>query len=299
MTENPHSSPTAQEDLVSDLKLADALRVNDIPPCPRILQSIASEMRKEAPDMKMLAAQIGSDVALSASLLLLANSALYRRRQPVHSVQDAINWLGLSTIASAIAALQLKRLLPPGLQMERFWDTSAHVARLSAWLAERLGRSVGCKPDEAFTFGLFRDCGIPILLVRYPYYAATLTRANETRDRPFTDVEEDEFPTNHAVAGSLLSEGWWLPEKISLAIRHHHARAALTARSPLRNGEPELIAIAQLAEYLWQQISGLSKNFEWEKLGELCLARLKLDEAALPELIEEARRLLGSEPTIL
>jgi len=140
---------------------------------------------------------------------------------------------------------------------------------------------------------LFRDCGIIILLCRFPDYAASLARANQNAELSFTSVEQLDFPTDHSVIGALLAQNWWLSDEMCQAIRHHHDRHAIDMfDSGLPMGSRYLIALSQTAEYLLQQVSGASQTREWEKLGRSCLRLLNLDEADLPELCVEAGALL-------
>ena len=162
--------------------------------------------------------------------------------------------------------------------MERFWDVSARVARVSGWLVGRLGVRDGVRPDDAYTFGLFRDCGIPILMKKFPQYVAILKEADADLDRVFTDVEQVRCPTNHAIVGSLMAQNWWLPEETSEAIRCHHD-AVILASGPLviAPASARMVALAQLAEFLVQRIDGQSTTREWDKLGCTCRQLLALD----------------------
>jgi hypothetical protein len=112
------------------------------------------------------------------------------------------------------------------------------------------------RADDAYTFGLFRDCGIVILLRRFGTYRDILMRANRDGERLFTH-ELDALPTHHAVVGSLLAQNWWLPEIISQAIRSHHDPEMLDRfDSGLPLASRRLIAIAQTAERLVQTATG-------------------------------------------
>ena len=41
-------------------------------------------------------------------------------------------------------------------------------------------------PDDAYTYGLFRDCGIPILMKKFPGYVDVLKAANAETEKGFT-----------------------------------------------------------------------------------------------------------------
>ncbi len=278
-----------------DTLLENSLRDVGIPPRPAILDRIAGEMHKDEPDFKRLSAIICADVSLSASLIKTTNSPFFGFRSRVRSVSEALMVLGLDVASRAIAGIILRKVLPDAPHLERFWDASARIARLSGWLALHLANGK-LRPDDAYTFGLFRDCGIPILLKRFPGYAGVLSEANADDQRSFTAVEDAHLPTNHAMVGCLLAQSWWLPDETCLAIRHHHdvAVIGIPATSPLLSS-PHLIAIAQLAEHLVQRYSGLSHTSEWPKLGAACLRLLDLSEAGIEDIYAEAVAVMAAE----
>ncbi len=268
--------------------LERSLRDIGIPPCPAILSRFMDESQKDEPDYHRLSEIVGSDVGISAGLIKTANSPFFGMRQRVRSVNEALTVLGLRASSRAVAGLILRNTFPYTAPMERFWDASARIANLSGWLVQHL-RITGVMAEDAYTFGLFRDCGIPILMKRFPNYRAALDAANRDGVRSFIEVEQTEMPTNHAMVGCILSQSWWLPEEICLAIRNHHDLAALSsASSRLPTLSRKLIAISQLAEYLVQQQLGLSFTREWPKLGAACLQTLGLEEAQLETLYAES-----------
>ncbi|MBI4809669.1 MAG: HDOD domain-containing protein [Nitrosomonadales bacterium] len=277
----------------SDTRLERSLLEVEIPPCPDILFRIIAEMRKDEPDFNRLTDLISSDVALAAGLLKTTNSPFFIRPQRARSVHDALSILGLRVASHTIAGIILRKAFPDGPSMLRFWDASARTARLCAWLAMRLDIP-GLNADDAYTFGLFHDCGIPVLMGRFPNYKEVLGAANRDSKTEFTEREEALVQTNHAVVGCALAQKWWLPEDMYVAIRHHHQVKALEAGSDLPQPSRQFIATAQFAEHIVQQQLGLSMTEEWPKLGTACLRTLKIDDDDLEFLYSEAKQILAA-----
>ena len=277
--------------------LANAIRDIGIPPCPAILNQINAEMSKEEPDLKHLDRLICSDVSLAAGLIAIANSPFFGFRSRVRSVREALQMLGLSVASRAIAGLILRKLFPLTPSLERFWHASAGIARVSGWLAQNVATNVKLRPDDAYTLGLFRDCGIPILMRRFSQYPAALKQANAEKELGFTAVEQALCATNHAEVGCLLAQSWWLPDDICLAIRHHHDREILEpGRSrKLPATPPDLIATVQLAEHVFQNHTGLSQTQEWSKLGTACLRLLDIGESDLAGIYTACAAVIASE----
>ena len=95
------------------------------------------------------------------------------------------------------------------------------------------------------------------------------------------------------MVGCPLAQNWWLPGEIFAASGHHHSLLALVEPvSPLKMPGRYLVAIAQTAEYLLQQLTGGSRTEEWAKLGPACCDLLGLDDAGLAEICREAEPLL-------
>lgn len=272
--------------------LEQSIKGIDIPPRPLIIDRVRAAINEEVPNFKRVGELISADVSLAAGLIKTANSPYFGYQSRARSINEALLMLGLDVTCRAIAAISLRQAFPNSAHYERFWDASAKIAVLSGWLARRLKRP-RLRADDAYTYGLFRDCGIVILLRRFPDYKMTLHRANNEAVLSFTALEQRELPTDHAVIGCLLAQSWWLPDEICQAIRHHHELASIaTADSAVPLASRYLFAIGQTAEHLLQQVSGASHTAEWPKLGAACLRLLDLKDENLPELYEEATVLL-------
>ena len=288
MTDSPSIQPPT-----IDPELERSLLGIEIPPCPEILVRIMAEMHKEEPDYHRLSNMISADVALAAGLIKTTNSPFFARSQRARSVHDALTILGLRVASHTIAGIILRNLFPNTQGMVRFWDASARTARLSAWLAYKLDIP-GFNADDAFTFGLFHDCGIPVLMMRFPNYKEVLELANQDTQNEFTAAEEAMVKTNHTVVGSALAQSWWLPEDMCQAIRHHHDLKALAPDSTLPKLHRQFIATVQFAEHFSQHQLGLDFTQEWPKFSAACLETLQIDEEDLEFLYTEAKQIVAS-----
>lgn len=292
------SGTTASDTASVGVMLENTLHDIGIPACPSILTQIKCEMDKDEPDLRQLDRIICSDVGLSAGLIAISNSPYFGNRRRVRSVKEALQILGLGVAGRAVAGIALRNLFPATPQLERFWHASATVARLSGWLAQNIESSREVRSEDAYTFGLFRNCGMPVLMKRYGHtYDEVLKRADEEKVLSFVKVEESKFPTNHASVGALLSRNWWLPEEITLAIRHHHDHNMITLVADFHSGSEAvgLIAIAQLAEHLLQYHQpGSSHNFEWAKMGPVALGALGITPESVQDIYAPSKAIASA-----
>lgn len=244
-----------------------ALIENGIPPRPQILSALAEELAHENPSLRALEMLLSGDVAIAAGLLKTVNSPFYGLRKKIGNVREAMAILGLQATAQIVAGVALRQVFA-NYELERFWDSSEKIASISSLLAME-NRTWGVTSADAYTFGLFRDCGIAVLLQRMPAYVRVLRQANNESVRNFTDVEKDFIPVSHANVGGLLAETWLLPDAIVEAItRHHDPRALIADPSGTDRRVGNLVAITMLAEVLYQRQSKLANGQEWQKLGD-------------------------------
>lgn len=285
----PPMAPDAADSAAAiEARMTIELREIGIPPRPTILARIEEEIARDNPDFIRLANLLSKDVALAAGVIKIANSPYFAFGKKVPTIQEALLVLGLRVVAKAVAGLALHQVFKHLPNMERFWDASARTADVSARLARVLGRIGGIRPEDAYTFALFRDCGIPVLMTPFPEYRAVLARANDEAERPFTAIEDEALEVNHAVLGAQLATDWLLPTDIIDAIRHHHEAGALVAEAAVIGPAARaLIAFAEVAEHLIDLYGNQARSREWDKLGAGCLASLGLTADQLPELASE------------
>ena len=274
--------------LEQEQPLEKLLQGVDIPPCPEILINIDQELAKDAPNQREIARLISQDVALSGHVMQIANSPAFSTGHQIGSIMQAINILGSRQLFNLVVAQLLKIALAgkPEVPMDRFWESSAQTARLASELARRL-RCV--RPDVAYTFGLFHDCGIPLLMKRFPQVREVLAEANACEERSFTAVEEAHLGTNHAVVGYFLAKRWRLPADVTEAILHHHDYAVLGDPDRASATVRALIAVSVLAEHIIRLHAGLEGDQEWGKAVEPACALFGLSLGAVDDLIEDMR----------
>jgi len=271
-------------------RIGAELRDIGIPPRPVILARIENEMRKDAPDFKLLADLISTDMGLAASVIKVSNSAYFGVGRRVRTILEALLVLGLKLTVTTIAGIAIQRAFPNVPNLERFWDASARMARVCGWLAQRLKGRVDFRAEDAYTFGLFRDCGMPVLMIPFPEYREILKQAEADTTRLFTAIEDELLSINHAIVGAELAEDWMLPIEISEGIRYHHYAPAIAGdvAAIIPENASRYIALTQVAQHLIQRYTDLYPDQEWGKLGAASLALLQITPEELAELEAEA-----------
>jgi HD-like signal output (HDOD) protein len=131
-----------------------------VPPQPQIMVDLQMEQVMPNPDLRAIAKLISQDPGLSGALLKLVNSPFFGLANRIASIQQAVNLLGCNTVINLINAQSIRGELTDEaiVNLNRFWDTAQDVAMTCLTLAKRIGYR---SPDEAYTLGLFHNCGIP------------------------------------------------------------------------------------------------------------------------------------------
>ncbi|MCX7141998.1 MAG: HDOD domain-containing protein [Proteobacteria bacterium] len=259
-----------------------------IPPCPAILGSLSAEMRQKEPDTRKLAALIGTDVALSAALLKFVNSPFYGLRTKATNAHQALSIIGLRAGANLVTGLVLRQAFPAGSGplMQRFWDDSGRMAAAAMAAARRLK---GIDLDEAHTFALFRDCGMPVMIKKFPDYAKIYDSLGRTPGAQVTVAEEMRHRYSHARVGYALARGWMLPEPFCRAILFHHDYEKVAAGH--RDVEPanrKLVAFGLLMEQVAAFRAGEGLCPDWEPGEKFVLETFGITPDEIIVLAQEA-----------
>jgi HD-like signal output (HDOD) protein len=139
-----------------------------LPSLPDIVQKIQSEFNSPSVDVVSIGNIIQADPAITAKLIMIANSALYKGLSHIETLPKAIVRLGLKTVQKQImiyAVNELFKSVNRSMQtnMQDLWKHSRQVASLSRILARDLGNF---DPEQAQLAGLIHDLG-EIAILQY------------------------------------------------------------------------------------------------------------------------------------
>ncbi len=283
---------------LSSEQIQQALQGISVPPQPQIMVDLQMEQYMPDPDLEMIAKLISQDPGLSGALLKLVNSAHFGLTNKIASIQRAVNLLGSRSIINLINAQSIKGEMSDEtiVTLNRFWDNAQDVAMTCMTLAKRLGSQA---VDEAYALGLFHDCGIPLMLKRFPEYMSVVEDAYASAGpgQRVVDTENQVFNTNHAVVGYYTAKSWRLPEHLSNAIANHHNALAVFSDETARNSQlKNLLSILKMAEHICAShrvLGGQSEDHEWNTISHLVLDYVGLPEYDFENLKQTIRDLGG------
>lgn len=256
--EVPSAAPASEPGAVSDADGFDSSWANDfahmdLPVLPDVTQQVMKMAADPNSSLQALANVLNRDAATAAHVMRLANSPMYRGREPIVSLHQAAARLGTMKLrdVAVIVASESKLFRSRGFEKEARRAFS-HGLLTGLWAQEIARRQRGAV-EEAFLCGLLHDVGIPVLL-----QAATdrVADAASHREHILAVVHE-----RHASVGAELCRLWKLPERLAQSLQHHH--------EPLPNPSGALGAVIALAD----------------DLAEFCEAAEVIDEGQLSTFV--------------
>jgi HD-like signal output (HDOD) protein len=265
-------------------KMEEVVSSFQIPVKPQILTDMQTILRDAEPDMDALAQLVSSDVGLSSAILKIINSPFYGMNRRISEIKQAVMMLGLKTISALVTALLLKSAFKgnASISLERFWDDSTDVANAMAFIGNKVKNKIPV--DMLYTIGLFENCGIPLLALKFTDYKEVLIEANSQGVNSIA-IEELRYKTNHAVLGYYVASSWNLPKEICELILRHHDPSYLDTIS----GSTEQLAYAALkaAENMVERVKRHNLAPDWEEVKDSALDTLGISISDYEDLEDD------------
>jgi HD-like signal output (HDOD) protein len=266
----------------------------DIPACPAVVSRAMAEAQKDEPDLRRLAELISNDPAMSAAALKLANSPLYRSGSSISGVRQAVDRLGTKNVVCIVVSVALRSSVSglPAVWLENFWKHNTQLALAAALIARK---QYGISPDAAYTYTLFHDAAIPLMMKRFPEYQKVIGEAM-SQGKFLVEAEGEYFPCTHPIVGSLLVRNWGLPAILGQAIRFHHEPDVYELPDKtLPGGALSFIAVTQVAEHIAHELLGENDLEVGVELYEKALAHLGIGQEELDDLRARVAEAIGAE----
>jgi HD-like signal output (HDOD) protein len=208
----------------------------DLPSFPEIAVRVRRILSDPKSSVDQVVRVVGSEPALTARLLRIANSAsLNRSGKPVNDLRTAINRIGHNMVRSASISFAMAQIRKSnklvGLedQLKQLWRESTSVAALSFVLARTCTR---VNPDEALLVGMMHGIGKLYVLTRAVSHPELFTSGG------MIDQIVGEW---HASIGKAILENWEFPESMAQAVGEQEE---LTRLEPDQADLSDVLAVA-------------------------------------------------------
>lgn len=272
--------------VVNEQVLSDVNKNFIIPPKPQILNELEILASAQEPSLSDAAEIIAKDVAISSAILKIINSPSYGLVRSVSDIKQAIMFLGWNGIEALVPSLKLKQMFTQKeccISLERFWDTATEIAEVNMIVGQCIKDKVPI--EYLYTLGLFHDCGIVPMAVKFDNYVSALHTSNNTHKESLIDIEERLFGTNHATVGYYLATSWHLPIDICQLILRHHDLSML---SNITGSNQQLCyCVLKMSENLVNSVLRGDTTKDWDDIEKQVLATLNMSEDDYIDVQEE------------
>lgn len=271
---------------VNDKVLADIRRGFSVPAQPSLLLKLQKLMSAGEPDLNKIADIISQDVAVASTILKTINSPLYGLARSISDIHKSVRYIGLSGINSLVSNTLIKSSFKQdscSIALEEFWDNATHIANTCVHIGKSLKQSVS--KDKLFSLGLFHDCGIPIMAMKYRDYSDTYDLAANTTSKTLPAFEDESYGVNHATIGYYVASSWRLPKDICALILTHHDRDFLN----MKNSPSQKLnyAILKLAENIVHNHKHFRDCADWAYVQDMVFTILDIDDDDYQDFVED------------
>lgn len=186
-----------------------------LPTLPEVALQVKNAIENEDMSINKIAHIIADDAALSARIIKVANSPLYRGRVGINSLPMAVGRIGISQMRTLVISLVMKQMFQSTTAslddyFHKAWATSLQVAAISKILVQQLG---SLDPEQAMLAGLIHNLGaLPIVVF------AEEQSAPVPREADFNALVERLSPS----IGARLTESWGFPRSLVDVVSNAH-----------------------------------------------------------------------------
>jgi HD-like signal output (HDOD) protein len=235
--------------------------IGALPSPPRTCSLLMEAVQDPEVSIEAIGRIVDQDVAITAKILQLVNSAFFGLPREVSSVRSAVNLLGMDLLKQLVLSAGVLQMFHSGrkvagFSLEEFERHSQRTAAIAAQLSEGFPA-----PSAAVIAGLLHDTGKLVMATCRPEEFREALARSSGEARPLHECEHELLGVSHAEIGGYLLSLWGLPALTIDAISFHHRPAeagcvpgefGLRAVIHLANGlahEPLALAPSALPEF--------------------------------------------------
>jgi HD-like signal output (HDOD) protein len=204
--------------LVSTEQLATLVGdVGMLPSVPAVFQDLLTCLRRPNSSLADASKIIGRDVAMTANIMKMVNSAFFGARQTIRTIDRAVAYLGLDTLGALVLGHNVFQSSASegsrGMNLEHLWEHSLQTAALARKIA-LFESFTEAQAAEAFLAGVLHDVGKLVFSTR----AADNAQTGAVNAPDLSALME----AHHGNVGGYLLGLWGFPNSIVDAVAFHH-----------------------------------------------------------------------------
>ncbi|MBF0120145.1 MAG: HDOD domain-containing protein [Desulfobacterales bacterium] len=213
-------------DILTNTELKKVVsQMGTLPILPSSYQQITKEFEAKDVSINKIGEIISKDVAMTAQILHLVNSAFFGLPRHVSTPTEACMLIGLDIIKALVLSVNLfsqfkQKSMPHGF-LNDLWEHSMIVARFSQIIAKSIS-SDKILIDNSFLGGLLHDIGKLVFAASLDKKYAQVISIAQERNIPLWHAEKKLLGATHGEVGAYLMGLWGLGGSIVETIAFHN-----------------------------------------------------------------------------
>lgn len=208
------------------------LESDELPTLPTVASKLITLTSKEDTTLADIGELVSQDIAISAKILKVSNSAFYSFPQQIGSIKQAVSILGMNAVRSLVLSFSFLTMkagkVESRFNFEKFWQKSLASAVSAKLILENVK---GADTDEVFVSGLLQNIGELILARSFPVEYDRVLLAVEENQQDILSAQDAVFGMNHTLVGTEVAKRWGFPEVLLLPIQYHHRPDEYTGKN--------------------------------------------------------------------
>ncbi|MBN2655957.1 MAG: HDOD domain-containing protein [Spirochaetales bacterium] len=200
-----------------------AAELQQMPQFPASIQTLQRELSNPDCNFLSIAESINSDPILSAEILRIANSPVYRTRHEVTDVASAVRVMGMLGVKSILYNYGMLKVMRQRFKESIVNEISHHsfmVALIGSFIARHM--KIGKIAEDVYIASLLHDMGRIIVAGLNRELEKKISDLCREKHIPMSLLDDLTEGYNHALIGAQVAEKWDFPRRLIVPIRYHH-----------------------------------------------------------------------------
>jgi HD-like signal output (HDOD) protein len=272
-----------QEELLEKIETS-----GDLPTLPAVITSVLQLIRDPKTSASDIGKAISGDMALSAKILKIVNSAFYGFQRKISTITQSIVILGFNNIKAAVLGVSIVKAFDDisdetkaiFFNREDFWKHAVGCAAAARSVARHINFD---QAEECFIAGMLLDVGKLILDQFATDIFKKALRYSRDEQISLERAERQIIGFSHSQLGAYITNKWNFPENLTQAVLHHTNPTAVKAEEEIQ----KLVAVVHFGRILSKALNiGNDGEAVMPRLNKEAWFLLKINEADLETIME-------------
>jgi diguanylate cyclase (GGDEF)-like protein len=278
--------------------LKTVLESEDLPTLPNVASKLIALTSQEDTTLSDIADLVSQDIALSAKILKVSNSAFYSFPQQIGSIHQAVSILGTNAVRSLVLSFSFLSIQSgqknSTFDFVQFWQRSLARAVAAQLILENVK---GANTEEIFISSLLQNLGELIFARTFSQQYDEVLENVDDSQHDIIRCEEAIIGANHCYIGYEVAKKWGFPEILLSPIYYHHAPEEYDGSDPKIRQTVNAVYLADILVHILysEKPEEYHKQFRKEARKVLKLSAESIEEIlnAIHKEVEMAGKYFG------